>query len=42
MKYIYIINGRPDKVSQYQELFDQIKEIPHLHEIYTRKRRCAL
>ena len=35
MKYIYIINGRPDKVSQYQELFDQIKEIPHLHEIYT-------
>jgi diacylglycerol kinase (ATP) len=35
MKYIYIINGRPDKVTQYQELFDQIKEIPHLHEIYT-------
>ena len=35
MKYIYIINGRPDKVSQYQELFDQLKEIPHLHAIYT-------
>ena len=35
MKYIYIINGRPDKAAQYQEFFDQLKEIPHLHEVYT-------
>lgn len=35
MKYIYIINGRSDKVSQYQDFFDQLKENPHKHEVYT-------
>ena len=35
MKYIYIINGRADKVSQYQDFFAQLKEIPHFHEVYT-------
>ena len=35
MKYIYIINGRADKAPQYQEFFDQLKEIPHPHEVYT-------
>ena len=35
MKYIYIINGRADKAPAYQEFFDQLKEIPHLHEVYT-------
>ncbi|MBR4536852.1 MAG: hypothetical protein IKO62_09430 [Bacteroidales bacterium] len=35
MKYIYIINGRADKLPQYQELYDQLKEIPHTYEIYT-------
>lgn len=35
MKYIYIINGRADKLPQYQELHDQLKEIPHPHELYT-------
>jgi len=35
MKYIYIINGRADKKPHYQEFFDQLKEIPHLHEVYT-------
>ncbi len=35
MKYIYIINGRADKVSQYDEFFAQLKENPHLHEVYT-------
>ena len=35
MKYIYIINGRADKVSQYREFYDQLKEIPHPHEVYT-------
>lgn len=35
MKYIYITNGRADKVPQYQELHDQLKEIPHPYEVYT-------
>lgn len=35
MRYIYIINGRPDKASQYQEFYDQLKAIPHPHEVYT-------
>ena len=35
MKYIYIINGRADKAQQYQEFFDQLKEIPHVYEVYT-------
>lgn len=35
MKYIYIINGRADKASQYQDFFDQLKENPHQHEVYT-------
>lgn len=35
MKYIYIINGRADKIPQYQELYDQLKEISHPYEIYT-------
>ena len=35
MKYIYIINGRADKSLQYQEFYDQLKEIPHLHLVYT-------
>ncbi|MBQ7254069.1 MAG: hypothetical protein IJS30_05285 [Bacteroidales bacterium] len=35
MKYIYIVNGRADKASQYKDLFDQLKEIPHQHEVYT-------
>ena len=35
MKYIYIINGRADKAAQYQEFYDQLKEIPHQHEVYT-------
>lgn len=35
MKYIYIINGRADKLPQYREFFEQLKEIPHLHEVYT-------
>ena len=35
MKYIYIINGRADKLPQYQELYDQLKETPHPHVVYT-------
>ena len=35
MKYIYIINGRADKVSQYSEFFEQLKEVPHTYEVYT-------
>lgn len=35
MKYIYITNGRADKVPQYQELYDQLKELPHPYEVYT-------
>ena len=35
MKYIYIINGRADKAAQYQDFFQQLKENPHLHEVYT-------
>ena len=35
MKYIYIVNGRIDKVPQYQEFYEQLKEIPHVHEVYT-------
>lgn len=35
MKYIYIINGRADKASYYQEFFEQLKENPHPHEVYT-------
>lgn len=35
MKYIYIINGRADKLSHYQELYDQLKEIQHPYEVYT-------
>ena len=35
MKYIYIVNGRIDKVPQYQEFYDQLKEIPHVHDVYT-------
>lgn len=35
MKYIYIINGRADKVPQYKVLYDQLKEVPHPYEVYT-------
>lgn len=35
MKYIYIINGRADKAQQYQDLYLQLKENPHPHEVYT-------
>lgn len=35
MKYIYITNGRADKATQYQDFFQQLKDIPHLHEVYT-------
>ena len=35
MKYIYIINGRADKATQYQDFFQQLKDIPHLYEVYT-------
>lgn len=35
MKYIYIINGRADKAPQYQDFFQQLKDNPHLHEVYT-------
>lgn len=35
MKYIYIVNGRADKASQYQDFFDQLKENPHKYEVYT-------
>ena len=35
MKYIYILNGRPDKQSQYQEFYDQLKEVQHPYSIYT-------
>ncbi len=35
MKYIYIINGRADKLPQYKEFYNQLKETPHHHEVYT-------
>ena len=35
MKYIYIINGRADKVGQYGGFFEQLKEVPHTYEVYT-------
>lgn len=35
MKYIYIINGRADKLPQYKEFYEQLKETPHPHEVYT-------
>ena len=35
MRYIYIINGRADKASQYQEFYEQLQETPHPHEVYT-------
>jgi len=35
MKYIYILNGRADKAPYYEEFYAQLKEIPHLHEVYT-------
>ncbi len=35
MKYIYIINGRADKASQYSDFFAQLKEVPHTYEVYT-------
>jgi diacylglycerol kinase (ATP) len=35
MKYIYIINGREDKLPAYRELYDQLKVCPHSYELYT-------
>ena len=35
MKYIYIVNGRPDKAAQYQDFYDQLKLNPHPYEVYT-------
>lgn len=35
MKYIYIINGREDKLPHYKEFHDQLKEVQHTYEIYT-------
>ena len=35
MKYIYIINGRADKVPKYKELYEQLKLYPHSYDIYT-------
>ena len=35
MKYIYIINGRADKAPHYKEFFEQLKEVPHIYEVYT-------
>lgn len=35
MKYIYIINGRADKTSYYEEFYAQLKEIPHTYTVYT-------
>ena len=35
MKYIYIINGRADKAPYYKEFYAQLKDIPHVHTIYT-------
>ncbi len=35
MKYIYIINGRADKLPQYKEFYNQLKETTHHHEVYT-------
>jgi len=35
MKYIYIINGRADKASQYSDFIAQLKEVPHTYEVYT-------
>ena len=35
MRYIYIVNGRADKAAQYGEFYEQLKQIPHLYEVYT-------
>ncbi len=35
MKYIFIINGRADKATQYKEFYDQLKDFPHNFDIYT-------
>ena len=35
MKYIYIVNGRADKVPKYKELYEQLKPYPHSYDIYT-------
>lgn len=35
MKYIYIINGRADKAPQYKLLYEQLRQCPHLYDIYT-------
>ena len=35
MKYIYIINGRNDKLPLYDELYRQLKQVPHSYEVYT-------
>ena len=35
MKYIYIINGRPDKAQYYSEFYEQLKQEPHVYEVYT-------
>ena len=35
MKYIYIINGRADKLPQYKELYEQLKQHAHPYDIYT-------
>ena len=35
MKYIYIINGRADKISHYGDFYAQLKEIPHTYVVYT-------
>lgn len=34
MKYIYILNGRADKMPLYPKLLNQLQEIPHTYEIY--------
>lgn len=35
MKYIYILNGRADKIPKYKDLFEQLKLYPHSYHIYT-------
>ena len=35
MKYIFIINGRADKATQYKEFYDQLKDFPYNFDIYT-------
>lgn len=35
MKYIFIINGRADKATQYKDFYDQLKDFPHNFDIYT-------